>query len=237
MLNASHARLLCLVFISCLFPTSWVGADIDTRLQDKGWDELVFDNKSANQFLLGENGGIEVISEHSVSLLKMPLEINIEAQPMLRWRWSVLEATPVTDLSVKGEDDRSLAIYIAFPFVAEGATAFELIERKIVEAIAGKDAPGRVLMYVWGGNADRGEITDSPHLGNSGMMKTLRAAATPSGQWFSENINIAADYQQAFGKPAPNPLYIAIGADTDDTESTARGIVMDLDFTAPDQHL
>lgn len=226
-------RYVLLIFL--YFSTGYAVAEVDERLQAAGWDELIFEKKLSNHFTAGDQGGIKVVSQGSVSLLKMPLAIDVETQPTLRWRWCVTKAAPATDLSVRGSDDRSLAIYVAFPFVAEEATAFELIERKIVESTAGKDAPGRVLMYVWGGDADRGTIVKSPHLGSSGMMTILRSAETPTGQWFSEAINIADDYERTFGTPPPDPLYIAIGADTDDTEGIAEGTVMNLEFVGPDR--
>jgi len=235
MLNTAQVLVRYSAFISFFFTMGCATADIDTGLQAEGWDEFLFDNKSANQFSLAEHGGIEVISESSVSLLRMPLKIDVETQPTLRWRWCVREAAPASDLSVRGADDRSLAIYVAFPFVAEEATAFELMERRVVEATVGQDAPGRVLMYVWGGDVNRGSIVRSPHLGDSGMMTILRSADAPTGQWFAEDIDIAADYKRAFGKPPPDPLYVAIGADTDDTASASRGIVMDLEFVASDR--
>lgn len=232
MFNLVRFVLCYAVFMLFFLSAENVTAEVDKALQAEGWEELVFDRKQANHFIARDDGVIEVVSESSVSLLKMPLAVDIETQQTLRWRWCVIDAAPATELAIKGADDRSLAIYVAFPFIAEEATAFERIDRKIVEATVGKDAPGRVLMYVWGGDEDRGTIVDSPYFGDFGMMKILRATDTPSGQWFTENVDIAEDYRRSFGKPPPDPLYIAISADTDDTKSTANGAVMGLEFIA-----
>ncbi len=218
------------VLLPMALATSNAVAEVDDKLRARGWDEFVFQDKRPNQFSAIGDSGIEVVSQSSVSLLQIPVSVDIETQSILRWRWCVTQPAPMTQLSVRGEDDRSLAIYVAFPFEEEEATAFERMERKIVETTAGEDAPGRVLVYVWGGNEDRGALVDSPYLGASGMMKVLRPTRTPSGQWFSESIDIAEDYRLSFGSDAPNPLYIAISADTDDTQSTARGIVTNLEF-------
>lgn len=220
---------ITLIFIS----QEVVNAGVDKALEEQGWAELVFDDKPANHFSMNDHRGIDVVSKGSVSLLKMPVKVDISTKSALHWRWCLAEGAPATPLSIKGADDRSLAIYVAFPFVAEEATAFERMERRIVEATIGKDAPGRVLMYVWGGEAKRGTLVDSPYLGKSGMMKILRPADTPSNRWFQESINIAEDYREFFGNPPPNTLYIGISADTDDTQSTSRGIIMDLKFRDP----
>ncbi|MGH1479591.1 MAG: DUF3047 domain-containing protein [Geminicoccales bacterium] len=205
-------------------------AGVDEALVDQGWTEMLFDNRAANDFTINGADGIGIASKGSVSLLRMPLEVDIETTPTLHWRWCLTEAAPATPLSIKGADDRSLAVYIAFPFVAEEATPVERIRRKIVEAILGKDAPGRVLMYVWGGELARETVVESPHLGESGMMKILRPASTPSHQWFRERIDIAKDYRAVFGSLPPNPLYIGVSADTDDTSSSSKGVITDLEF-------
>jgi hypothetical protein len=43
-------------------------------------------------------------------------------------------------------------------------------------------------------------------------------------------VDLAADYRQAFGEEPPDPVQIAIQADTDNTQSTSRALVADLNF-------
>lgn len=205
-------------------------ADVDQPLATQGWQEMTFDGKTTNRFALTKDGALQVDSDGSVSVLQKPLSIDIEATPILRWRWCVTEPAPATDLAIKGEDDRSLAVYVAFPFVPEEASAFEKLERKIVEKTAGPNTPGRILMYVFGGQGERGTIVPSPHLGEAGMMQILRPGGTPAGEWFEETIDITDDYRKAFGTEPPNPMSLAISADTDDTDSHSRGLVIDLGF-------
>jgi len=100
----------------------------------------------------------------------------------------------------------------------------------LVEREAGADAPGRVLMYVWGGQGERGDVQKSPFLGEGGRMIILRPAKTEAGQWFKERIDIAEDYRRIFGNEAPPAMSIAVSSDTDDTESQVRGLIANLDF-------
>lgn len=219
---------------SCLSTSAF--ADVDQPLASEGWQEMPFDGKAANRFTLTKDGALQVDSNSSVSVLQKSVTVDIETKPILRWRWCVTEPAPATDLAIKGEDDRSLAVYVAFPFVPEEASAFQKMERRIVEKTAGPDTPGRILMYVFGGKRDRGTIVESPHLGEAGMMKILRpAAGTPAGEWFEETVDIAKDYRKAFGTEPPPPMSLAISADTDDTESRSRGLVMDLGFVGEPQ--
>lgn len=208
---------------------SWA-MGLDQALLAEGWLEITFDGKTPNRFSSYGSGGILVMSDGSVSLIRRPLDVDLEKTPFLSWRWQVTMPAPPADLSVKGEDDRSLALYVAFPFVAEEASVFERMRRTIVETIAGKEAPGRVLTYVWGGNAKRGETVNSPYFGDSGMITVLRPASTTPGRWFEESVDIASDYKRVFGSTAPDPVSIAIGSDSDDTESRVEGIITNVIF-------
>ena len=205
-------------------------ADVGGSLRNLGWNEITFSNKAPNRFVALEDGGIEVSSDHGVSLLKKPVMVDLTEAPTLSWRWRVATSAPATDLSIRGDDDRSLAVYVAFPFVPEEAGFFERLERSIVERTMGADTPWRVLAYVWGGLGERGDQVASPHMGDAAMMTILRPGSAPTKQWFMEQVDVAADYWRAFGSEPPNPLYVAISADTDDTASMAEGVVTDLEF-------
>ena len=76
-----------------------------------------------------------------------------------------------------------------------------------------------MLIYVWGGTGREATPFPSPWLQGLGMVRVLRPADAPRGRWFEEQVNLAADWQAAFGAPPPPLQEIAIGTDTDDTRS------------------
>jgi hypothetical protein len=205
-------------------------AVVGPELQAEGWRELSNPNKAENAWRTGPEGAIEVVSRNSVSTLYKPVSANIRDRPILTWRWRVDEPAPATDLSIKGQDDCSLAVYVGFPYKPGRASFFERLKRPLVESWAGENAPGRVLRYVFCGRHQRDEVVESPYLGSAGFMRVLRPTNTPSGKWFIEQVDLAADYRQAFGEEPPNPAQIAIQADTDNTQSTSRASVADLTF-------
>ncbi len=224
-----RTALAALALLLALTP-GITSAVVGPELTALGWRELPNPNKAENTFALGAEGAIEVRSENSVSTLYRPVEVDIRERPVLTWRWRVDEAAPATDLSIKGQDDCSLAVYVGFPYQAEDASLLERMERSVVESVAGEDAPGRVLRYVFCGRHQRGEVVASPHLGSAGFVRVLRPAGSPSGAWFAEQVDVAADYRQAFGEEPPNPSQIAIQADTDNTGTASRALVADLTF-------
>ncbi len=205
-------------------------AGVDEALLAEGWSEVVFDGKMPNRFAPDDSGGVAVFSEGTVSLLQRPLSVDLQQNPVLTWRWRVDQAAPPTDLAVKGGDDRSLAVYVAFPFQPEEASLMERTKRAIVENLAGKKVPGRVLVYVWGGAGERHDHVPNPYLGEAGMTTILRPAGSETGVWQDESIDVAEDYRDSFASEPPDPISIAIGADSDDTMSRIRAVITDLTF-------
>jgi Protein of unknown function (DUF3047) len=204
-------------------------------LAASGWRELEVKGKPGNRFIGHPDGSIEVVSSSSVSRLYRPVEVDLEATPELAWQWRVDQPVPPTDLTQKGEDDTAITLYVGFPWDSGRASFTERLKRPLVEALAGEDAPGRVLAYVFGGKQPRGTAVESPHLGAAGALRVLRPAESPTGEWFEERVDIAQDYREAFGEEPPDPTQIAISADTDDTGSTSRGFVDALAFVGRDE--
>lgn len=212
-----------LVFVAMLVaPLALADEHLDPELARQGWFELRFDDKFPNTWRWRDTG-IEVISDNSVSVLYK--DLSEPAGRCLSWVWKVTEATPPTDLSRKGEDDRSLAVYVSFPYQPDEASLWEKLRRPFVETAKGEDAPGRVLSYVWGGRGQRGDAILSPYLGKAGMLVILRDADAPLDRWVHEVVNLERDYRRAFGHEAPLPSQLAISADSDDTGTRAAGVV------------
>ncbi|HEX6142410.1 MAG TPA: DUF3047 domain-containing protein [Geminicoccaceae bacterium] len=199
-------------------------------LIERGWEAVTFEGKPANAYRLTSEGAIEVVSERSVSLIQRPVTVDIEATPLLAWRWRVDRGVPATDLTRKGGDDRSLAIYVTFPFRPGEASLLERMRRAMVEAMAGGAAPGRVLCYVFGGEGQRGAIQQNPWFGDAGASLILRPAGSATGTWLEERVDLAADYRQVFGGTPDDPTHLAISADSDDTGGRVRAFVDGLRF-------
>lgn len=204
---------------------------VDAALAAAGWRPLGFDGKAANRFRLVEDA-VEVASESSVSLLYRAVTPDLARTPCLAWRWRVERSMPPTDLSRHGGDDRPAAVYVTFPYDPAEATVAERMKRVLVELVQGRDAPGRALVYVWGGTAARGAVLESPYMGSAGALIVLRGADAPLERWFEERVNIAADYARVFRRPPRPPSQLAIGADSDDTRSSSLARVADLGFRA-----
>jgi hypothetical protein len=69
-------------------------------------------------------------------------------------------------------------------------------------------------MYVWGGAHSRGQILETPYLGERGRSVIMRGAGTGSA---SEAVDLAKDHMRAFGQPGQSLVGLAVSSDSDDT--------------------
>lgn len=186
-------------------------------LQSAGWEMLSFRGLADTSFRTRADGAVEVRAEESSSVLYLKIADDPVPATRLSWDWQVVDGVPASDLSRTDGDDRSLSVYVAF---SDGSMASKL--KSMVSPLAA----GRVLNYVWGGDAPL-DIAH-PHFPTSGRLIVRRTADTPSGTWISESVDLAADYRRAFREAPPGILYIGISGDSDDSGVTATGLIRNL---------
>ncbi|KMK66239.1 DUF3047 domain-containing protein [Puniceibacterium sp. IMCC21224] len=186
---------------------------------DGDWKQQKFSLFSQNRYGFRGNT-LTVASDGAVSLAYKALPEALWPAKSARWSWSVTEGVPPTDLRKKGGDDRNLALYFVF-LPADQAQAFKGAS---VRKLMGADA-ARVLVYVWGGAAQRGAVLDSPYLGARGKTVVLRTAGTGHS---AESVDLARDYGRAFGGVPGALVGLAVSGDSDDTDSTIRASVSGL---------
>jgi hypothetical protein len=196
---------------------SWSCAAAEQVTFSDSWNEQTFSLFSSNEFEL--NGDtLEISSDGTVSILWKILPSVMWGANQAHWNWVVKASVPPTDLTLKGGDDRNLSIYFLFlPEEYASKTTGRLSELL-------RNEHARVLMYVWGGRHNPGEILPSPYLGELGKSLILQRAGTGTA---SEQVNLAIDFQKAFGDNQSKLLGIAISADSDDTNSTILATISD----------
>ena len=128
----------------------------------KAWDKITFDNKKPNRFGICGAGCIEVETAASVSMISKPVSIDLAKYPVFSWELKIDSPVAISDLTVKGKDDRSVAVYVAFPYDPDKASFSETISRKLIEILQGLDAPGRRIALMWGGYANQAEEGERP---------------------------------------------------------------------------
>ena len=159
------------------------------------------------------------------------MEKKLTSNSVLSWEWKILQPVFLSDITLKGSDDRSLALYITFPFDPETASFREKLLRPMVELIEGENAPGRMLSYIWTGYGKADELYKSPFYGDANVMIVKRNSSDPLNKWQNESVNLVADYQRAFGSKPHKISEILIGADTDDLLGSSIGRLRNLNLS------
>jgi hypothetical protein len=196
------------IIAAAAFLLTAVSAHATSVQFDKTWKEQRFSLFSSNDFdLRGETLGIG--SSGTVSMLWTRVPSALWPTRNASWQWQVHKGVPATDLTRKGGDDRNLALYFVF---LPKQIAARMQDADVLDLM---EAPGvRVLMYVWGGNHVQGQILPTPYLGERGRTIIRRMAGTGAED---ETVDLAKDYQSAFGEPMESLVGLAISADSDDT--------------------
>jgi hypothetical protein len=175
-----------------------------------GWKEQKFSLFSSNDFVAASDG-LDIISEGTVSLLWSAVPEDKRSSVEAVWSWEVSTSVPPTDLTVKGGDDRNIAVYFVF---APEDQVEELATGSISMMLSNPTM--KVLMYVHGGEHDRGAFLETPYLGEHGKTIILRSSGLGR---FEERVNLALDFKKAFDLQAFRLMGLAISADSDDTKS------------------
>lgn len=178
---------------------------------DGQWKEQRLSVFGSNDFDL--NGSeLGVVSDGTVSLLWKRLPQTMWNRQVASWEWAVDRSVPPTDLTRKGGDDRNLSLY--FVFLPEEA-AREALGKGVKSLLDNPDV--RVLMYVWGGAHERGDVLPSPYLGSRGRSVIRRGAGVGTA---TERVDLARDHKRAFGEAPQKLVGVAVSADSDDTDTS-----------------
>lgn len=206
--------LVFLVFLAGFLPAHAEPVSFGPSLSGAGWKPLAFSGLRPVDFMPEGSSRLTLRAERAASVIWRGLDESFRDKRRARWRWKAEQAVGPTDLARKGADDRAIALYFVFAKdeasarAAKGATSLQS---------AMWWSSGAALVYVWGGNAPRGRIVPSPHMGSAGKLVIAQPGGTVSTVFLPESVDLAADFRRAFGR-APGPLVgLAVSSDSDDT--------------------
>lgn len=137
-------------------------------------------------------------SNRSASGWGVEQTIDVAETPRLAWEWHV-DQLPTLNApeQSKAGDDYAARVYV----IRKGS--FGLLSTQS-------------LVYVHSQERQVGDIWDSPY---TGKVKMMAVSNGPGGQWQSFERDLAADWQQAFGKSLDELDAVAFMVDSDNSES------------------
>ncbi len=217
--------------LSWMVSIAQAGVNVTSSLEASKWKEIKFKGEAPNIFTSCGEGCVKIHTNKSVSMVAREVDIDLEEAPILSWEWRIEKATTFSDLSIKGKDDRAVALYVAFPYNSEHSSFAERLLRPFVELHRGPNAPGRVISYVWSGFGRRHQVVESPYLSPAGAIIILRNQSAKPGEWLRERVDVVSDYQRIFGIKPNMANYILISSDSDDTGTSNQASIRSIEFS------
>jgi Protein of unknown function (DUF3047) len=178
---------------------------------------------------------VKVVTASSYGTLVHDLKDALPAR--LQWRWrldqplSGGQAAP--DLRTKAGDDAALKVCAMFDHPLDRVPFVERTVLRIARSVSGEALPAATVCYVWDSGRAAGLQGANPYTRRVRYI-SLRGNETPTGQWVTENRDLARDFATLFadelptGSAVPPLRTVLIGADSDNTASRSSGWVADL---------
>jgi hypothetical protein len=215
-------------------PAVWVG-----RFSEGAgpWQERpVKAGLTPNRFQLETWDGVAaltVTSSASASLMARALTVNLDATPVLCWRWRVDAALTTADLRQRQGDDAAARLYVNLRLPPDTLGPLQRAALALGRRIWGPDLPDAALTYVWDNRLPPGTELPNAYTDRAHMV-VLRSGNADAGRWVTERRHVRADAQRHFG-PGAQAVQMAVTADTDNTGEKARAGFADLQFVADGQ--
>jgi len=189
-----------------------------------------------NSFRLTQWEGVhsvEVISQSSMSLLARPISVDLDATPVLCWRWRVGASLAQADMTRREGDDYAGRVYVSFRLPTASIGLALRAQLAVARAIWGQDVPDAAINYVWDNRQPVGTTHPNAYTDRAQMV-VLRSGDQDAGRWVWERVDVRRDVTRYFGAGA-QPVQLAITADTDNTQSAAKSGFADLHFVPADK--
>ena len=203
-------------------PSAWQEIRLNKDIQPNRFEQRQWDGVHA----------LEVHSAGSMSLMARPLNVDLQATPVLCWRWRVDAVIAEANMNLRQGDDYAARVYVSFQ-LPESAMGFGVRTKlRLARAIWGAELPDAALNYVWDNRHPVG--TQQPNVyTDRAMMVVQRTGNQEAGRWVEERRHILEDVTRHFSAQA-RAVQLAVTADSDNTRQSAHAGFADFHFVATD---
>ena len=199
----------------------------------EGWEPLLFKKiETHTRYTVVEADGAVVSKAESTSAasgLIRKIRIDPVENPVVTWRWKVMNVLQKGDVTKKEGDDYPARLYITFEYDPSRLSFVDRTKYKAARLLYGEYPPTGAINYIWESHAPIETITPNPFIDRA-MMIVVESGEEKLNQWIEEKRNILEDYRKAFGSDPPAISGVAIMTDTDNTGESAVAYFGDIVF-------
>jgi hypothetical protein len=204
----------------------------------QGWEAVkLTDNKNPTVYDLVDDGGTVVLhamAENAASALGHRTSLDVNATPIVQWRWKVKNLIEGADNAVAAKEDSPVRLMFEFEGdkskLGIGERALFLVSR----GVSGRELPYATLMYIWSNKAPVGTVIPNPHTKRIKMV-VASSGSGEVGNWQTLQRNLAQDFEKAFGEKPGKLTAVGIMTDTDNTGAKTEAWYGDIRFGAAGQ--
>jgi hypothetical protein len=133
-------------------------------------------------------------------------DVDPSQMPYLTWRWKVAQLPAGGDFRHMGTDDQAAQVLVGF-------------------------ADRRVVSYIWDSTAPKGSAQSASSLPLLHVFAVVcESGPNDANRWVGESRNVAADYERAYGKPAPRVKGVRIQINSQHTGTIAESYFGEVAF-------
>jgi len=189
---------------------------------------------SKSEYRLVDNGPEVVLegrADGSASGYYRRIRIDPMRQPVIDWRWRVLQTPEHLDPRVPSRDDSPARVIIAFHGDIERLDFGERFALSLYKALTGEKMPYAIIMYSWASDAPVGTITANDQ---TAMIQTIvvESGGDHVGRWRELRRNVLEDYRRAFGEEPWDIVAVGVMTDARNTRGKAGAQYGDISFRA-----
>lgn len=232
-------RVLCAALWLMAWPAAaqasatWVG---QFPADHGAWQEVrLRDDIPPNRFERRHWDGVHALEVHSnasMSLMARPLTVDLQATPVLCWRWRVDAVIASAHMQQRQGDDYAARLYVSFQLPASAMGLGLRTKLALARAIWGPSLPDAAINYVWDNRHPIG--TEQPNVyTDRAIMVVQRSGNAQAGRWVEERRHVLQDVSRLFSAQA-QAVQLAVTADTDNTGQTAHAGFADMHFVPAD---
>lgn len=145
-------------------------------------------------------------SEKSSFALEHRADVDPAQMPYLTWRWKVAQLPAGGDFRRPSTDDQAAQVLVAFD-------------------------DRRILTYIWDSSAPKGTVQSAANIPLMRITAVVcQSGAAQANKWIAESRNIAADFERAYGKPAPRVKGVRLQINSQHTGTTAESYFGEVAF-------
>lgn len=202
----------------------------------KDWEHLTFfPFKTPTRYTLQQcdpasgDRFLSVDAQSSASSMVRMVNMATNDQSRVRWKWWVSKSNQKAKTRERTLEDSPIRVVLSFDGDKSKLSEDEQGFLSRMEVITRRPAPYATLMYSIGSGVEKYEII-TPQYTKTIRIKAVQTTHEKTGQWRVFDRNIENDFLKAFGEKPGRLMSIAIMGDADNTKSSSRAFIADLEL-------